>query len=167
MGPIILGISPGTRLLGIAVFRNRELVEWQVKSFKQHWSVSKLEAILRVIEQYVEHYQVKTIAMKITSPAHASPGLQLLTKKIVQRARQQGIIIFPFTLHDIKCMLQRNQKQSRYALMEFLAEKYPILRKAYLKEMNNENPYYLPMFEAIAVARLVHSEREETKYLNV
>jgi len=48
-----------------------------------------------------------------------------------------------------------NRKYTKGDLMEFITEKYPVLRKQYLKEKNNLEPYYLKMFEAIAAARIL------------
>ncbi len=63
-----------------------------------------------------------------------------------------------YTLDDLKRGSGVTWKHNKNEVMEFITEKYPILRKAYLKERNNFRPYYFKMFEAIAAALLlVHS----------
>lgn len=151
----ILGISPGTRTMGLGVIRNGELVEWQVKSFKGSWSKEKLKLILETIENLCDHFQVTDVALKVVSPLHSSKNLLVLTDRISDLAKKNKVRIYKFTGQDLKQKVGSQGKNSLNDLMESITHTYPVLKREYLKERNNLNPYYLKMFEAIAAAGLV------------
>lgn len=155
MATTILGISPGTRIMGLGVVQNGELMEWQVKSFKGSWSKEKLKLILETIENLCDHFQVTDVALKVVSPLHSSKNLLVLTDRISELAKKNKVRLYKFTMQDIKRKAGDQRKNSMNDLMESITHKYPVLKREYLKERNNLNPYYLKMFEAIAAAGLV------------
>lgn len=155
MASTILGISPGTRIMGIGVIQNGELMEWKVKTFKGSWSKEKLHLIVEIIGRLCNHFQVTHLALKVVSPLHSSNNLLILTKVILELAEKNKIHLFRFTGQDLKLRAGPAEKHSISDLMEFALDKYPVLKREYLKERNNLNPYYMKMFEAIAVAHIV------------
>lgn len=155
MATTILGISPGTRIMGLGVVQNGELVEWQVKSFKGSWSKEKLKLILEAIENLCAHFHVTDVALKVISPLHSSKNLLVLTDRISELAKKNKVRLNKFTMQDLKKKAGDQGKNSMNDLMESITHKYPVLKREYLKERNNLNPYYLKMFEAIAAAGLV------------
>lgn len=159
MATTILGISPGTRIIGIGVIQNGELVEWQVKTFKGRWSQEKLTLILGMIQSLSEFFNVNTIALKSVSPLRSSPHLLKLTNQIIALSEKIQVSLVQLSIHDLKWKAGSHGKNSIGELMEFMTEQYPVLKRAYLKERNNLNPYYLKMFEAIAAAHYVDDEK--------
>jgi Holliday junction resolvasome RuvABC endonuclease subunit len=155
MAATILGISPGTRSFGIGVLDGGELIEWQVKTFKGRWSKEKMKGIVSMLEEICIHFRISQIAIKEVSPLRSMKNVRMLTSQIIAMAEKKGIKIFRFTLNDLKRSAGLHGRETRDKVMEFVALKYPVLKKEYLKERNNLNPYYLRMFEAIAAARLV------------
>ncbi len=158
MATTILGISPGTRSLGIGILRNTELIEWQVKTFKGRWSKEKMNMILDSIQSLIEHFKITEVAFKEVSPLRSSRNLIELTKQITVLAKKRQMLISLFTIQDLKQSIESNGKHTRDGLIEFVFEKYPMVKREYHKERNNLNPYYLRMFEAIAAAYI--SSRE-------
>ena len=65
MAAAIIGVSPGTRSLGVAVSRGNRLLHWQVHSFHGPWSEKKLKYILSTIGRYTERYGAKEVNIKI------------------------------------------------------------------------------------------------------
>ncbi|MBK6484068.1 MAG: hypothetical protein IPG01_13285 [Chitinophagaceae bacterium] len=159
MALTILGISPGTRIMGLGAIRNGELLEWQVKTFKGSWSKEKLNVIMETIVSLCDHYQVTDLALKIVSPLRSSKNLVILTNRISEMAEKNKIHLSRFTVHDLKLKAGPNSKHSVDDMMEFITEKYPVLKREYIKERNNLNPYYLKMFEAIAAALIAEKKR--------
>lgn len=155
MATTILGISPGTRTMGVGVIQNGELVEWQVKIFKGRWSKEKLDIIMKNIQSLCDHFQVTDVALKVVSPLRSSRNLLTLTNRITELAEKHKIRISRFTVQDLRLKIGLHGKRSMDELMEHITQKYPVLKREYLKERNNLNTYYLKMFEAIAAARLV------------
>lgn len=156
-----LGISPGTRSIGIAVLANDDLIEWQVKCFKGKWSKEKMLLIVKAVEKLCDHFRIDALAVKEVSPLRCSANLTNLAKSLNTLARKRKLLCSRYTLDDLKRNLSPNGKHSLEELMEFITEKYPILRREYLKERNNLTPYYLKMFEAITAARILAQKLED------
>jgi len=157
MAVTILGISIGTRTIGIAAMRNGELIRYDVKIFKGKWSEKKLETILLAIEALIKHYQVKNVALKAPDPLHSSSNLVALYSHILLRIRKQELAVVEYSLEDLKIFC-KVQARSKAGIMDYMVESYPELRRVYLKEVNNSHPYYIKMFEAIAAAKLLAEE---------
>ena len=148
----ILGISPGTRVIGLAVIIKGELVEWRVKSFKDTWSTDKKSVILTVIERLIAHYDVSELALKKVDPLKSSRELDLLIRSIEKMTEKKRIRLTQFSLSQLEFDQRSGKRDGKKQLTEKLVEKHPELRKEYLRERNNRTEYYTKMFEAIAIA---------------
>ena len=151
-GKALLGISPGTRVIGLAVIYKGELVEWKVKTFKQIWSKDKRKAILRTIDRICEYNSIQVIALKKTDPFRSSPQLTILVAAIIRQAERHGIQVKQYSLSELDYDLRTGKKQSKNDLSGKVVEKHPEFKKQYLQERNNRADYYTKMFEAIAMA---------------
>lgn len=151
----VIGVSLGTRIAGIAVMKRRELLVYKVKTFKGVWSKKKQNEILKLFDKLYNHYDVKCLTVKIVSPLHSSEPVDELTSCLINRAKDSGIKVITYPLHEIKKSIGINKKQS---LSEYIAGKYIELRKEYEQEQNSFNTYYTRMFEAIAVAGIAESK---------
>lgn len=147
----LLGISPGTRIFGLAVLKHGELVEWKVKTFKEKWSKEKEKAILSMIEKLCMYYQVHTISIKKLNPLHSSVQLDLLYDAILRLAARVGVKIASYSLSDLDYE-ERDGRRTKEVLSAHVAGRHPVLKQAYQQERNNRKEYYTKMFEAIAIA---------------
>ena len=159
MATTILGISPGTRNIGIAVIENNELLEWQVINFKHRCNIKKLHIIVRTIESLCEHFNVTSVGMKQPVLFRSSKDLKNLTYFMERMLKKNKLLYAKYTLTELKVHSCKTGRQTKSELMECIVEKYPILRKLYLKERNSQRPYYQKMFEAIAAANLYEKEK--------
>ena len=148
----LLGISPGTRVIGLAVMHKGELIEWKVKTFKDAWGKDKQKAILATITRICEYYSVGVISIKKVDPLRSSPQLDRLVAAIVKQAQRNRLKVQLYSLSDLDYEKRTGEKQTKNILTEHVAEKHPELRKKYLRERNNRTEYYTKMFEAIAMA---------------
>ncbi len=148
----ILGISPGTRIMGFAVIKDGELVEWRVKTFKEKWSKEKQGAILSIITRLIDHFDVKRIALKKIDPLSNTHQLEILIRAIEMLAQKKRISIKRYSLSDLDIDKRSGKRDGRAKLTERIAERHPELKQEYLKERNNRKEYYTKMFEAIAMA---------------
>jgi len=155
----VLGISPGTRTVGLAIIRNGELVEWKVKTFKETWSMDKRKAILATIHALCGYHGIGTIALKKVDPLRSSPELDLLVAAIMRQAARNGVTVKQYSLSDLDFDLETGKKQTKKDLNGHVAEQHPELRKEYLRERNNRREYHTKMFEAVAMAELLLRER--------
>src|SRR5436189_2392697 len=104
----VLGVSLGTRIAGIAVMRNRELITYKVKTFKGPWSKKKQNEILMLFDKLYEHYDIQYLALKLVSHLHSSKALDKLTKSLIERAKKKEIKINIYPLHVIRKSLGLN-----------------------------------------------------------
>ena len=152
MAGALLGISPGTRVIGIAVIIKGELVEWKVKSFKEKWSKEKCRAILSIINRLIEHYDVTILSIKKIDPLRSSPQLEALVASIEKLGGVRRIAVRKFSLSDLDYANRSGKRDGKVKLTERLVKKHPELKHEYFKEQNNRREYYIKMFEAIAIA---------------
>ena len=152
----VIGVSLGTRIAGIAVMKNRELITYKVKVFKGPWSKQKQNEILLLFDKLYDHYDVKCLAIKLVSPLHSSKAVDGLIKHAIERANKKGIKVMSVSLDEIRRLLGLKKRQS---LNEYVAGKYIELRREYEVEQNSFNKYYTKMFEAIAVAELLEFQK--------
>ena|SRR5215217_2760041 len=160
MAITILGISPGTRSIGIAVFSGSELIEWQVKSFKIRWSKEKLNLILKCIDSLCEYFKIEAIAIKEPNPLQTTDHTTLLMQSITALVRAKRLKLYRYGIADLKKHANSNLMQKKDDILEIMTEKYPMLRREYLKERNSVRPYHVKMFEAIAAAQMLSSKLE-------
>jgi hypothetical protein len=155
----ILGINQGTRYIGLAVFSGTVLCHWAVKTLRGQWSKAKLKKAVEIIKRVVDHYHPSAIALKSMSPIRSSRNLRLLSANIRRIAQLKHIKTFEYAISDLKRhhsgeMTLRNKKQ----LAEILASQYPDLYFELEKEKRNRNPYYMRMFEAVALAAMLNDK---------
>jgi hypothetical protein len=152
MAKALLGISPGTRIVGLAVMYKGELLEWKVKTFRERWSAKKQKAILATIGRLCDYHGIQAIAVKKVDPLRSSPQLDGLVAAIATLAEGKHIKLWQFSLSDLDYDVRNKKKQTKGDLSEQVADKHPELRRQYLRERNNRNDYHTKMFEAIAMA---------------
>jgi hypothetical protein len=152
MAKALLGISPGTRVVGLAVIDRGVLVEWKVKTFKEMWSSSKRKMILATIQRICEYHGIAVVVIKKIDPLRSSPQLDRLIDSIANQAKRNGIKIRQYSLSDLDYDIHAGKKQNKGELSEKVADKHPEVRKEYIQERNNRKEYYTKMFEAIAMA---------------
>lgn len=156
----VLGISIGTRKVGLSIIKDGELLDWRIAMFKGTWSQAKFEKILKYIDRFAIRYQAYSIALKVPSLLDSSPGLQDLIKAIVKRFREKGIKTDIYRINDLKNHCLAGAKGNKKAIVEFIVQKFPEVYGASKKESGNRNPYYIPMFEAI-LASLIFLKKTE------
>jgi Holliday junction resolvasome RuvABC endonuclease subunit len=152
MAKAILGISPGTRIIGLAIIQKGELVEWKVMTFKQMWSADKRKAILATIDKLCDYHGIQVLVVKTVDPLRSSPDLDTLVAAIVRQAERRPIKVKLYSLSDLDYNIQTGKKQTKEGIREQVANRHPELKNDYLKERNNRREYYTKMFEAIAMA---------------
>ena len=147
----IIGINPGTRYLGLAVFQDRSLFDWRIKLLEGKWSKKKIDKAIDIISEYIELYDLNTIALKKLHPAHSSKNLRLLVSRIKALARRRKIRVYQYSVKEIEKILLEDAKNNKKNLAEKMVSDYPCLVHELEKEKAHKNPYHLRMFEAVAL----------------
>ncbi len=150
----ILSINPGTKYLALAIFRGAELREWRIKVFKGKWSKEKMNSILATITGLVNLYEITDLALKCPDPSRSSQALDTLLLRIKKAALRNRLTVHTYRLKELEQSFCPNGKANRKALAEKVLLEYPILFNEFEKERRHKNPYYLRLFEAVALGSL-------------
>lgn len=151
---MVLGISLGTRTLGVAVLQGKELVEWRTLIFKGKWSEQKCTAIVNRLRKIIQSNKITRIALKLPPSTHHSSGMKMLLESIAAHTRAYSIGLYTFTIADIKNH-HGSTITNKEALQQQVFSMYPELASEYHKERGNRNKYYSKLFEAIGAALLL------------
>lgn len=148
----VLGISPGTRTMGLVVFSDTHIVYSQVKKFQGVWSERKLNAIMRVVTKVLDRYCVSLVVCKVVHSSSKSAVLDTIEKSIEGLCLQKGVRFSSCFLDEVlEVTLPSGQKASKAILADMIALKHPEVALEFSKERINRHPYYIKLFEAIAV----------------
>ncbi len=150
--PIILGLSPGTRSMGIAILKDNKLIDWRVKAFAGKWSKEKLERIVRAIQAIVDKNNVAVIGIKIQGQSRSSLGLNQVVVALLGLVERNDIPVHLFTIKEIEHYHCGKRKKNKLELRNYILETYPELFREYEKENRTKRGYYMKIFEAVAVA---------------
>jgi Holliday junction resolvasome RuvABC endonuclease subunit len=148
----IIGINPGTRYLGIAVFDGPELMDWRIKVLKGKWSKEKMKKAIEIISEFIERYETAVLAIKKVHPSRRSRNLAQLVAKIKEFSRRKGSRVFQYSIKDVEEFFIEEDKLNKKNLAEAIVLENPALFHELQKEKANKNPYYVRVFEAVALA---------------
>jgi len=154
----ILGINPGTKYLAVAVFRGSELREWSIKTFKGKWSKVKMKKIIAVIADIITQYDADILAIKQLHPSRSSHYLDLLVSEIKNTARRRGLSIYDYSIKQLERFFCPEGKNNKERMTERIVLEYPVLFYEFNKEKNHKNPYYIRLFEAVALGSICHDQ---------
>lgn len=154
----VLGLNPGTKHLALAVFRNWELREWVIKTFKGEWSETKKEKIVSAIERIILQYDVQVLAIKRSHPARMSKNLNSLVSEIQDLAKRENIQICEYSVKQLEQVICASGRRNKAKLAAEIIKLYPELFYEYEKEAENRNKYYVRLFEAVALGSVCRDE---------
>jgi len=150
----VLGISPGTRIMGFALHNGRELIDWRVKKNQDAWGEQKLEKWLSFIRRYIEKWKVHKIVIKVNYAFRNSDNLSRLIEGIRLLAEKLKIAVQEFFLEELQMYFLRNDRRNKAMLCQVIAEHHAQLYHRFKKELQNLNKYHVPLFEAVGLAQI-------------
>lgn len=156
----VLGISLGTRSIGMAMLAEGELIDWSIKSFRGAWSEQKKLQILDTVEQMMERYSVTAFAIKVPDKMHHFPVLESLLAEIIQLAKDKAITTATFTIQSLKAICGKDVT-NKGTLRTTVLNSFSELKAEYQKESRNRNAYYTKLFEATLAAATLFQQNEE------
>jgi Holliday junction resolvasome RuvABC endonuclease subunit len=157
----ILGLNPGSRYLGMAVFQGPELRDWGVKVVKGRWSKAKLKKIKEIVLRTIDQYGVNILAVKRLHPSRSSTNLQGLVAELTCLSRRKGLKIFFYSLQELESWFSKGKRINKKTLAVMLAQEYPPLYYELEKERKNRNPYFWRLFEAVALGAVGYYQNEK------
>lgn len=158
--PRILAVNPGSRYIGIAVFRGADLLDWDVKVTGGATAVQRRMACHRIMADYFEMYRPNILAIKQLHPSRSSLSLDQLVKHIESFCRRRRVTIRRYSIKELEALLCPRLKITKYTLASIVANKHPALLYDLQRESQYRNPYRIRMFEAVALASACWHEIE-------
>ena len=149
----ILGISIGTRNVGLAVIRQRMLTDYRIRTFPGKWSPAKCESIWHVIEVLIKRDAITDITIKLPPKSHCSENIDELVDGIKELGKWYHLEVHPCTIQDIKLPYAGLEKSNKQIMVAALIEKYPELKKEW-NGGKRAQAYNAKLFEAMACAEL-------------
>jgi len=147
----IIGINPGTRYLGLAIFEDWNLIDWRIRTLGGKWSINKIDKVISVIKEYIELYDLNMIALKKLHPSRSSKNLRKLVDRIKSLAARKRIKVYQYSIKEIEGILLAEERHNKKLLAQKMASDYPFLIHELEKEQAHKNPYRMKMFEAVAL----------------
>ena len=147
----IIGISPGTRYMGVAVFCGPELLDWRVKNIEGKWSKEKMEKAMKVVSSFIEQYQPDVLSIKKLHPSRTSPNLNRLVGRIKELSKRKRLKVYRYSINDLEEFFYPEGRINKRELAEIIASEYPVLSHELNREKAHRNPYHIRMFEAVAL----------------
>ena len=138
--------------MGLAIFKDHELLEWKVKTVNGKWNDRKLTKVLHYVSKIIGHYRSDTMVVKILHNSRSSHGLNALVHSLQLLAKQRSLAFYTCTINDLKDLYEDYNVRNKQELMHAVVLRHPELMFARDKELKNRNRYYTKMFEAVACA---------------
>jgi len=147
---VTIGISPGTRYIGVAILRGGELVTWRMLSFRGSWSAAKHTQVVLALEKLFAAYTIKAVAVRVPNRIPKLVSYSQLLGAINVLCEHIGIRAVYYSTSDLKRCYIASKSVNKQALWSYIAHKFPELMPEFEKELHNRHNYYDRVFEAIA-----------------
>jgi hypothetical protein len=152
METITLGLSFSTRMLGLAVIKSNNLIDYCLKLHKEKWSEYKQDLILASLASCIAHYTITDVVLSMPDTHCLTEEFLKLVYAVESFSHEHNIKTVRYQAKEIYRAFGSPVRRTRNALMKRMALFYPELQKYYDKERANKNKYYIKLFEAVAVS---------------
>jgi Holliday junction resolvasome RuvABC endonuclease subunit len=159
----IIGISPGTRYIGYAIFYDSELRDWGVKNIEGRWSKEKQKRIIAFISDLIGQHNPNVLVVKALHPSRSSLNLNQLVLKIKEISKRKRLRFHQYSIKEIESFFYPDGRINKRVLAEKVAEKYSVLSHELKREKTIINPYYIRMFEAVALGSSCLQDNKRAK----
>ena len=160
---IILGIDPGTKEMGLAVLRGRELLYFGVQRLRngaRPYDVigQARRVVLGLIAKYAP--QVVALEMPFNLPTKRAHLLNVIDDELRQRSQELGIEVMELTPMAVRAVVANNPRATKIDVAEHLVldgfsqlrELIPKRPKPAALGLRPKDKYWLHMFDALAIA---------------
>lgn len=142
----VLGISPGTRSVGVAVITDGVLVKWQLHTFSEKWTQKKLKRIITTLDVWIARNYIDEIAIKIPDELPLSKAYIKLVGGINILCEARAIRPKYYTLSELKQAHSPKQTINKKQLIAFVLQLFPDLQLSKQKKGHDK------VFEAVGAA---------------
>jgi len=153
----IIGISPGTRYMGFAIFYGSDLRDWGIKNIAGKRPEDRRNKALSVISGLIGHHRTNVLSIKELHPSRSSLNLDRLVSEIKAVSKRNGLRIYQYSINDMESFFCPDERANKKGMIESVVSRYPTLFHELNKEQANINPYYVRMFEAVGLGSICFS----------
>jgi Holliday junction resolvasome RuvABC endonuclease subunit len=161
--PTILGLDPGTRFLGAAVLRRRELVAYGVHELKNgRRPYDVIGQARRVVFGYIEQYGPQVVAIEAPYLIATKRGavLTTLAQELHERSKELGLEVVELSPEDVRKVVVGKERATKIDVAEGLVTRgFTELRSLVPKRparpalgLRPRDRYWLHAFDALALA---------------
>jgi Holliday junction resolvasome RuvABC endonuclease subunit len=137
------------------------LLDWGVRVISAKTPRGSVRVAGKIVKDAVDRFQPDTLAVKRLHSSRTSISLDRLTQSINEFSRRRKLRFRKYSIAELKNALCPDAKANKRQLAAAVADTYPVLSSDYQKELANRNPYYLRMFEAVALGVVCYRQSEE------
>lgn len=164
--PIILGIDPGARQIGVSVLKNEELVFYAVKTFRRKNRADSLRKLRLIIKRLITDYDVGIIALeKVVFVQQQRSFVKIVAEEIGSFIKRENLLLFEYNPKYIRqkiCGLERPIKRNTALI---LSQKYFELARYFDLPRRWQRTYFALLFDAIAVGVVCAGEIKSFKLI--
>ena len=149
----LLAIDPGTKEIGVAVFKEADLIYYGVKTIRDRSTAQRmLVQASDLIKDLVAAYQPQFFAIERMFVVQKSAALLcVLADEMKTTARGYGLPIFEYFPSVIRKELCNSGKATKRDVAEMVAARYRELGRFLNSQTSWEEKYYANIFDAVAV----------------
>lgn len=152
----ILSITPGRNRLGVAVFRDGNLVYYAGKSLAQHRSMPEVrQAINKILNKMIENYCVEYLAiMELNKQQRTSHAVVSIYEYIKTMTKRKHLAVCESDPVLIRRLICGNLKPTNHNVARQITSRYIELSRHLIGNNGWEHRYYRFVFNAIAVGEV-------------
>lgn len=151
--PVVLGIDPGSRQIGVAVFEGSELVFYGMKSIKKKTDANTLRKLRKVISKLIESQRVEYIAVeKAVFIQQQTSFVKGIYEEILKFARTRKVRLLALNPKYIRRSICGNKQPTKRNTALRIIRWYTELERYFIVPKIWQKRYYSQMFDAIAAA---------------
>jgi hypothetical protein len=144
----VLGISLGSRVTGVAIISNDELLVFRSLTLRN----KNTDRHTSALDSYIRQYRVVSVVIKMPPVTHLSDRLIELLGQCVELFRYRGCMVEYKDTKAIKARLP--DVRNKWGVIRFAAISYPDLAPFEAREIAGRQKYHVKMFEAVIIAHI-------------
>jgi Holliday junction resolvasome RuvABC endonuclease subunit len=159
--PRVLGIDPGTRLMGIAVLEGDDLIYYAVKELRRmRPGLRFMQATRDAVSDVIERFHPDTLAYETSYYIQqaASPLLGRQEREIRRVGKAAGLKVVAYSPLYVRQQLCADAYVTKHMVAQVLVQRFPELVGYRLNQTPRSERYWLNMFDALAVAVVASRE---------
>ncbi len=164
--PVVLGIDPGARQIGVAVFNGKELIFYGLKSIKKTTEADTLRKLRKVLAKLIESYRIEYIAIEKTVYVQQQRSfVKNVYEETLAYFQTQNFQVFENEPKFIRQTICRSEKPTKRNTALTIIQSYPELERYFNVPKIWQKRYYSQLFDAIAAGLVCATELNKVNTL--